>query len=162
MHAANRGWGFIKSSLIRASRRSSFQTPSAIASNYLLLHCTVGIPVVWATFHNGWCAKNNNWIRARDGAEKQDKNWRCDFLSVLIVSQPGLNSGCDGLGEVCSWCYLYSGIYRADVFIYSKYPGCLLPILSCVYLVLYSQNVCVCGCLCMCVCVCACVRMCLE
>ena len=56
---------------------------------------------------------------------------------------------------MCSWCCLYSGIYRADVFIYSKYPGCLLPILSCVYLVLYSQNVCVCGCLCMCVCVCA-------
>ena len=31
----------------------------------------------------------------------------------------------------------------------------VLPILSCVYLALYSQNACVCMCLCVCVCVCA-------
>ena len=39
------------------------------------------------------------------------------------------------------------------VFIHSKSPGRLLPVLSCVYLALYSQNACVCGCLCVCVCV---------
>ena len=43
------------------------------------------------------------------------------------------------------------------VFIQSKSPGHLLPILSCVYLALYCQNACVCGCLCVCVCVCVCV-----
>ena len=44
------------------------------------------------------------------------------------------------------------------VFIHSKSPGRLLPVLSCVYLALYSQNVCVGGCLF--VCVRACVRAC--
>ena len=34
----------------------------------------------------------------------------------------------------------------------------LLPVLSCVYLALYSQNACVCQCLCVCVCVCVCAR----
>ena len=37
------------------------------------------------------------------------------------------------------------------LFIYSKSPRCLLPILSCGYLALHSQNACVCGCLCVCV-----------
>ena len=37
--------------------------------------------------------------------------------------------------------------------IHSKSPGRLLPVLSCVYSALYSQNACVCGCLCLCVCV---------
>ena len=37
------------------------------------------------------------------------------------------------------------------VFIHSKSPGRLLPVLSCVYLALYSPNACVCGCLCVCV-----------
>ena len=61
-------------------------------------------------------------------------------------------------------------LFRADVFIHSKSPGHLLPVLSCVYLALYSQNACVCGCLCVCArvracvsvraCVCACVCVC--
>ena len=42
----------------------------------LLLHYTVGIPVVWTTFHNWWCAqrKRKNWVRPRDGTENQTKN----------------------------------------------------------------------------------------
>ena len=48
------------------------------------------------------------------------------------------------------------------IFIHSKPPGFLLPLLSCVYLALYSQNACVCGCLCVCVCVCARLLACLE
>ena len=35
----------------------------------------------------------------------------------------------------------------------SRSPGPLLPVLSCVYLALYSQNACVRECLCVCVCV---------
>ena len=35
----------------------------------------------------------------------------------------------------------------------SRSPGRLLPVLSCVYLALYSQNACVRECLCVCVCV---------
>ena len=34
------------------------------------------------------------------------------------------------------------------VFIHSKSPRYLLPVLSCVYLALYSQNACVGGCIC--------------
>ena len=44
------------------------------------------------------------------------------------------------------------------VFIHSKSPRRLLPILSCVYLALYSQNACMCVPVCVCVCVCVCVR----
>ena len=44
------------------------------------------------------------------------------------------------------------------VFIDSKSPGRLLPVLGCVYLALYRQNDCECGWLCVCVCVCVCVR----
>ena len=39
------------------------------------------------------------------------------------------------------------------VFIHSKSPGHLLPVLSCAYLALYCQNACVCG-------ACVCVRVC--
>ena len=37
--------------------------------------------------------------------------------------------------------------------VHSNYPGSLLPVLSCTYLVFYNQNACECGRLCMCVCV---------
>ena len=50
-------------------------------------------------------------------------------------------------------------LFRADVFIHFKFPGHLLPILSCVYLALYSQNACVCRCLCVCVCACYVLRI---
>ena len=48
------------------------------------------------------------------------------------------------------------------VFIHSKSPGHLLPILSCVYLALYSQNASVCGCLCVCLWVCAHTHACMH
>ena len=37
-------------------------------------------------------------IRPRDGTEKQAKNKRWG-LSVLVVSQPGLSRGSEGIGE---------------------------------------------------------------
>ena len=35
-------------------------------------------------------------------------------------------------------------LFRADVFTHSKSPGRLLSVLSCVYLALYSQYICLC------------------
>ena len=52
-------------------------------------------------------------------------------------------------------------LFRAEVFMHSRSPGRLLPVLSCVYFSFaWSECLCVRVCVCVCVCVRACVRVC--
>ena len=91
-------------------------------------------------------------------------NCLCACQRVFAMTFPFLSDkNLSGLIQIYSINILFSQNCRPAmfsvpcVFIHSKSPRRLLPILSCVYLALYSQNACVYRCLCVCVCVCVCV-----